>query len=46
MEREDIEKAALEHAMNETGLDYIGEVAYGSGFVSGAEWMIDALSKL
>ena len=46
MEREDIEKAALEHAMNETGLDYIGEVAYENGFVSGAEWMIDALGKM
>ena len=40
MDRETIEKAALEHALNTTGLDYIGEVACENGFIAGARWMI------
>lgn len=42
MDRETIEKAALEHALNTTGLDYIGEVECENGFIAGAEWRINA----
>ena len=42
MERETIEKAALEHALNTTGLDYIGEVECENGFIAGAQWRINA----
>ena len=43
MDRETIEKAALEHALNTTGLDYIGEVECENGFIAGAEWRINAV---
>lgn len=43
MDRETIEKAALEHALNTTGLDYIGEVASENGFIAGAEWRINSV---
>ena len=43
MDRETIEKAALEHALNTTGLDYIGEVACESGFMAGAQWRINSV---
>ena len=43
MDRETIEKAALEHALNTTGLDYIGEVACENGFIAGADWRINSV---
>ena len=43
MKKEDIEKAALGFAMNETGLDYIGEVACENGFLAGADWRINSV---
>lgn len=43
MDRETIEKAALEHALNTTGLDYIEEVASENGFIAGAEWRINSV---
>lgn len=43
MNRETIEKAALQHAMRETGLDYIGEVACENGFIAGAKWRINSV---
>lgn len=43
MNRETIEKAALEHALNTTGLDYIGEVACENGFIAGADWRINSV---
>lgn len=43
MKKEDIEKAALGFAMNETGLDYIGEVACENGFIAGADWRINSV---
>lgn len=43
MNREIIEQAALQHAMNESGLDYIGEVACEKGFIAGAEWRINSV---
>lgn len=43
MDRETIEKAALEHALNTTGLDYIGEVECENGFIAGAEWRINSV---
>lgn len=43
MEKDLIEQAALRHAMSETGLDYIGEVACENGFIKGAQWRINSV---
>lgn len=43
MTREQIEEAALQHTMNETGLDYIGEVSCENGFIAGAHWRINSV---
>lgn len=38
-----IEQAALQYSMNESGLDYIGELACENGFIAGAEWRINSV---
>lgn len=43
MTNEQVKKAALQHAMNETGLDYIGEVACENGFIAGAQYRINSV---
>lgn len=43
MKKDLIEQAALQHAMSETGLDYIGEVACENGFIKGAQWRINSV---
>lgn len=43
MKRETIQQAALEHAVNTTGLDYIGEVECENGFIAGALWRIESV---
>lgn len=43
MTNEQVKKAALQHAMNETGLDYIGEVACENGFIADAQYRINSV---
>lgn len=43
MKEEQIEKAALEYAMAEMGLDYIGELDFEKGFVKGVQWRINSV---
>lgn len=43
MIKQQIKQAALDFAMNERGLDYIGEVASENGFIAGANWRINSV---
>ena len=43
MTQEQIEKAALEYAIAEMGLDYIGELDFEKGFVKGVQWRINSI---